>query len=75
VTTADARPPAPSLTGGGPLRVAVIPHGDAYVDAVLPDDVVRVGVPGDPSPWLDPAYLAEHAAEVDVVHLHGGTAG
>lgn len=72
MTTADAHPPAPSLTGGGPLRVAVIPHGDAYVDAVLPDDVVRVGVPGDPSPWLDPAYLAEHAAEVDVVHLHGG---
>jgi hypothetical protein len=72
VTTADAPPPGPSPIRGGPLRVAVIPHPDAYVDAVLPAHVVRVGVPGDPSPWLEPAYLAEHVAEVDVVHLHGG---
>jgi hypothetical protein len=52
--------------------VAVIPHADPYIDAVLPDDVVRVGTPGDPSPWLDPAHLAASVADVDVLHLHGG---
>lgn len=54
------------------IRVASVPDRGAYVDAVLPPDVVRVGPEHDPSPWLDPAYLTAHAAEVDVVHVHGG---
>ncbi|WP_345771918.1 hypothetical protein [Geodermatophilus sabuli] len=53
-------------------RVATVPHHDPYVDAVLPAGVVRVGPVGGPSPWLDPGYLAVHAADVDVVHLHTG---
>lgn len=54
------------------IRVASVPHRDPYVDAVLPDGVVRVGPDHRPSPWLDPAYLTAHAAEVDVVHVHTG---
>ncbi|MGY1721544.1 hypothetical protein [Blastococcus sp. SYSU DS0533] len=49
-----------------------IPHTGPYVDAVLPPGAVRVAGPGEPSPWLDRAHLAAHAAEVDVVHLHAG---
>jgi hypothetical protein len=56
----------------GRTRVATIPHADPYLDAVLPPEVVRVGPAGVPSPWLDVAYLAEHAAEIDVLHLHTG---
>jgi hypothetical protein len=54
--------------------VATIPHAgaDAYVDAVLPANAVRVGPDGELNPWLDPAYLAAHREDVDVVHLHGG---
>jgi hypothetical protein len=52
--------------------VATIPFADSYVDAVLPPDAVRVGPSGQLSPWLDVAYLAEHATEVDVLHLHTG---
>jgi hypothetical protein len=52
--------------------VATVPHGDDYADAVLPPDALRVGPHGEPSPWLDPAYLAEHRADIDVLHLHGG---
>ncbi|MCV2490311.1 hypothetical protein OF117_13140 [Geodermatophilus sp. YIM 151500] len=65
----------PSRPGGPPtglLRVASIPHTDAYVDAVLPDGAVRVGPAAGPSPWLDPTYLELHARTVDVVHLHTG---
>ncbi|MGY1740795.1 MULTISPECIES: glycosyltransferase [unclassified Blastococcus] len=54
------------------IRVVSVPHRAPYVDAVLPDGVVRVGPDHDPSPWLDPAYLTAHAGEVDVVHVHGG---
>ncbi|MGY1747596.1 glycosyltransferase [Blastococcus sp. SYSU D00695] len=54
------------------IRVATVPHRAPYVDAVLPAGVVRVGPEHSPSPWLDPAYLTAHAAEVDVVHVHGG---
>ena len=50
-----------------------IPGAGPYVDAVLPPDVVRVGPAGGPGPWLDAAYLAEHAAEIDVLHLHTGS--
>jgi len=52
--------------------VATIPFADPYVDAVLPQGVVPVGPAGDPSPWLDPAYLADHGADIDVLHLHAG---
>jgi hypothetical protein len=61
-----------SLRRGDPVRVATIPFADPYVDAVLPPDVVRVGPSGELSPWLDVAYLVEHATEVDVLHLHTG---
>jgi hypothetical protein len=54
--------------------VATIPHSDAYVDAVLPPDVVRVGPAAEPSPWLDQAYLTEHHRDVDVLHVHTGYA-
>ncbi|MGY1622586.1 hypothetical protein ACI789_10355 [Geodermatophilus sp. SYSU D00965] len=54
------------------IRVVTVPHTDPYVAAVLPSGIVRVGPAHDPSPWLDPAYLAAHAGEVDVVHVHGG---
>ncbi|WP_236835303.1 hypothetical protein [Blastococcus sp. KM273129] len=69
-----AEPPLPGLppTPGAGIRVVSIPHAGPYVDAVLPAGVVRVGVPGEPAPWLDRAHLAAHAAEVDVVHLHVG---
>ncbi|TQN41127.1 glycosyl transferase family 4 [Blastococcus colisei] len=54
--------------------MATIPFADPYVDAVLPPDVLRVGPSGEVSPWLDHAYLAAHAAEIDVLHLHTGPA-
>jgi hypothetical protein len=52
--------------------VATIPYADAYVGAVLPPDVVRVGSPTEPSPWLDTGFLTEHAGKIDVLHLHSG---
>lgn len=67
----EARGP---LGGGAPVRVATIPFGNPYVDAVLPPDAVRVGPPGEFSPWLDHDYLTAHAAEIDVLHLHTGPA-
>jgi hypothetical protein len=54
------------------LRVGTVPFSSPYGDAVLPADVVRVGPPGAPSPWLDPDHLTAHAGEVDVLHLHAG---
>jgi hypothetical protein len=63
-----------SLRRGDPVRVATIPFADAYVDAVTPADVVRVGPSGDLSPWLDVAHLTEHASDIDVLHLHTGPA-
>ena len=54
--------------------MATVPSAGPYVDAVLPGDVVRVGHPGEPSPWLDAAHLADYAADVDVLHLHTGSA-
>jgi Glycosyltransferase Family 4 len=70
VTSAD--PPRPGALDEGRTRVATIPSTDPYLDAVLPPEVVRAGPGGDPSPWLDIAYLTEHAAEIDVLHLHTG---
>ncbi|MFW3171747.1 glycosyltransferase [Geodermatophilus sp. CPCC 206100] len=62
---------APQAAG---IRVVTVPHTDAYVDAVLPAGVLRAGPAHEPSPWLDPAYLAAHASGVDVVHVHSGYA-
>ena len=70
--SAEPPPPGQPEFEGGRIRVATIPHADPYVDAVLPPDAVRVGPPGDPSPWLDVAHLEAHAADVDVLHLHTG---
>jgi hypothetical protein len=55
-----------------PLRVAMVPFATPYGDAVLPDDVRRVGPDAVPSPWLDADHLAAHAGDIDVLHLHGG---
>ncbi len=65
-------PEDPARAASPAIRVASVPHRDPYVDAVLPAGVVRVGPGHGPSPWLDPAYLTAHAAEVDVVHVHSG---
>ena len=67
-----AESPPPGSPVDGPIRVASIPHEDPYVDAILPEDAVRVGPADDPSPWLDTEYLSAHAAEIDVLHLHTG---
>ena len=71
----SAQRPTPGRLRPAPdrLRVATIPGAGPYVDAVLPSDIVGVGAAGGPGPWLDAAYLAEHAAEVDVLHLHTGS--
>jgi len=70
VTSAD--PPVRGALAEGRTRVATVPHADPYLDAVLPPGVVRVGPGVDPSPWLGVSYLIEHAAEIDVLHLHTG---
>ena len=60
---------------GRALRVATVPEAHPYLDAALPPGVQRVASPpfaGVVSPWLDPAYLAAHAGEIDVLHLHWG---
>lgn len=62
----------PTAPGQPGKRVATIPFAHPYVDAVLPAGTVRIGPAGVPSPWLDPAHIEAHAAEVDVVHLHVG---
>ncbi len=64
----------PSPGTPGQLRVASVPFSDRYVDAVLPAGAVRVGPPEVPSRWLDQRYLADHADEIDVLHLHSGYA-
>jgi hypothetical protein len=71
----SAPPPARGPLRPAPdrLRVATIPGSGPYVDAVLPPDVLRVGAAGGPGPWLDATYLADHAADVDVLHLHSGS--
>lgn len=58
--------------GGSPIRVATVPHSDAYVEAVLPHGSVHVGPAAEPSPWLDAEYLTAHASDVDVLHVHAG---
>jgi hypothetical protein len=76
----SAPPPASVDVGttADALRVVPFPFDDPYVHAVLPDGVLRVGsligtgAPAGTGPWLDPRHLADHAAEVDVLHLHVG---
>jgi hypothetical protein len=72
VSLTEAPSPGPPGNEGAPLRLAAIPHTGPYVDAVVPAGVVRVGSSGDPGPWLDPTYLAAHAGDLDVLHLHTG---
>jgi hypothetical protein len=59
-------------SGAARLRVATVPYTDPYVEAVLPPDAVHVGPEEVPSRWLDPAFLAGRASEIDVLHLHTG---
>jgi hypothetical protein len=54
------------------VRVATVPHADAYVAAVLPRGAVHVGPDDVPSPWLDARYLVAHADDIDVLHVHTG---
>lgn len=70
-----ADPPLPELPPwpGQAIQVASVPFSDPYVDAVLPDDVVRVGPSGEPSPWLESWHLVAHTQDIDVVHLHVGS--
>ena len=72
----SVQPPSPGRPRSAPesIRVATIPGSGPYVDAVLPPGVVRVGTAAGPGPWLDATYLAEHVHEVDVLHLHTGSA-
>jgi hypothetical protein len=42
------------------------------VAAVLPPEVAHVGPADVPSPWLDAGYLAAHADDLDVLHVHSG---
>jgi hypothetical protein len=65
-------PDMPTAARAPGLRVAAIPFAAPYVDAVLPAGAVRVGPASTPSPWLDSEYLAAHAGEIDVLHLHVG---
>jgi len=55
-----------------PLRVASVPSSGAYLDAVLPPDVLRVGPRTSPSPWWDPDHLVAAADDVEVLHVHSG---
>jgi hypothetical protein len=62
-----------AVPGPPSLRVATVPHTDAYVTSVLPPGVVHVGPDDDvASAWLDPGYLTQHADDVDVLHVHTG---
>jgi hypothetical protein len=65
-------PETPTAAPEPGMRVAAIPFADPYVDAVLPPGTVRIGPASTPSPWLDGEYLAAHAGEIDVLHLHAG---
>lgn len=56
-------------------RVAAVSTDGPYLQAVLPPDAVLVDPVGIPSPWLSTDYLAEHADDVDVLHLHDHPAG
>jgi hypothetical protein len=71
VSVEPLSPGQPELEHGR-VRVATMPGDEAYVDAVLPPDAVRVDRGIVSSPWLDVAHVEAHAADVDVLHLHAG---
>ena len=73
MTAAVPPPPGADRSGEDILRIGTLPFDGPYVEAVLPTGVLRAGSPAQPSPWLDPAYLAEHATDIDVLHLHTGS--
>lgn len=65
------------------FTLASVPAGHPYVDAVV--DLEFVDLLADPTPpgatlpgqwwpprWLDPAYVRDHARDVDVLHVHFG---
>jgi hypothetical protein len=66
-----------------PVRVASVPAGHPYVARVtagrgvhvLPDPLPDGAEPGRwwPPVVLDPRWIADHAAEADLLHLHFGT--
>jgi glycosyltransferase involved in cell wall biosynthesis len=76
-------------TSSGALRVASVPAGHPYVRNLQPADPAAVARavlrlddpvpdPAEPARWwppvvLDAGWLTEHAAEVDVLHVHFGT--
>lgn len=67
--------PDDASAGASRMRVAVVSAEpcagrDPYLDAVLPSTAVVVGPMGAPDRWLSPAYLEEHAGDIDVVHVH-----
>ncbi|WP_261327387.1 hypothetical protein [Modestobacter marinus] len=56
-----------------PLRVAPVPGGHPYLEAVRPDGVRHVVADAAGcSVWLDPRYLTSSAADVDVLHVLAG---
>jgi hypothetical protein len=57
-------------TRSAPLRVLSIPDDRSYVERCRPADVVAIRVA--PEAAFDPAWLAAHRGEFDVVHLHFG---
>ena len=77
--------PAPS-SPPFPWRVASVPAGHPYVQALRAPGDTRVDLRPDPPPlvadplpgqwwpprWLDPEFVDAHAHEVDLVHLHFG---
>jgi glycosyltransferase involved in cell wall biosynthesis len=76
-------------TSNGALRVASVPAGHPYVRNLQPADPAAVARavlrlddplpdPAEPARWwppvvLDADWLTEHAADVDVLHVHFGT--
>ncbi len=73
----------PSQGESGPIRVCTIPGRHSYVDRCLdgaagvqhlpdPAGSTSYADPWQPSPALRPDWIAAHAAEIDVVHLHFG---
>ncbi|MEO8851984.1 MAG: hypothetical protein ABI360_09670 [Allobranchiibius sp.] len=73
----------PSRGEPSPIRVCTIPGRHRYVDRCLegaedvqhlpdPTGSTSYADPWQPSPALRPDWIAEHAGDIDVVHLHFG---
>ncbi|MCH8626459.1 glycosyltransferase [Arsenicicoccus piscis] len=64
------------------MRIASVPSGHPYVEAILPDEVRLPDptppgqTPGDGVWWppvvVDADWITRHASEIDLVHLHFG---